>query len=56
MNHILETAKPLTDWLYTESGLRYRWISLTKEEVAILKERPQGQLKSKDILACKADI
>jgi hypothetical protein len=41
MNQMLETAKPLTDWLYTEEGLPYRWVLLSNEQVTALREEAQ---------------
>lgn len=27
----LKAARPLTDWLFTKDGFRYRWIALDKK-------------------------
>ena len=41
MNQESASAKPLTDWLQMEEGLRYRWVLLPEEEVKTLRENIQ---------------
>jgi len=38
LSQALETAKPITDWLYTEDGVRYRWVELDAETITALRE------------------
>ncbi len=55
MNRILETAKPLTDWIPMENGLRYRWVLLSKEEITVLREQLQRRHESTRPSTCKQD-
>jgi len=47
MSQNVETAQPLTDWIPMENGLRYRWVLLSKEEIAALRERIQRRHENK---------
>lgn len=54
MNEVLETAKPLTEWLYTEDGLRYRWIALDKNEITSLRESVRDRSENTEPSVCKS--
>ena len=54
MNQMLETMKPLTEWLYTEGGLRYRWITLDKDAITALRDEVRGRSKNTEPLSCKS--
>jgi hypothetical protein len=56
MNQILESAKPLTGWLQTEDGVRYRWISLDEDKITTLREQIQGRLTNTEPLVCKPGL
>jgi hypothetical protein len=53
---ILEEAKQLTDWLQTEDGVRYRWISLDENTITALRGQMQGRLKNIEPLVCKPGL
>ena len=50
----LEAARPLTDWLYTKSGLRYRWVALDKKEI-ISQDTQPDRCANTEPSACKRD-
>jgi hypothetical protein len=46
MSKVLEIAQPITEWLQTEDGLRYKSVLLSKEEMTALRKRLQHRRES----------
>ena len=55
MSQEFESAKPLTDWQYTEDGFLYRWVLLSADEITALREKTQRPRENTEPSACTQD-
>jgi hypothetical protein len=55
LSEALRKAIPRTPWLYTEGGVRYRWVELDKETITVLRELVQDRAENTESLACSSD-